>query len=85
MKERSYFFGFPFARSYATMHSGPILLERIVMIEESQHKANAIFEPSHIHIDVHVHLDGAVGVAPIAAERGSSYREFDQRSAAGET
>lgn len=47
-------------------------------------RSKIIVEPPHIHIDVHVHLDGSVGVAPVADKRDAPSREFDQRPAASE-
>jgi hypothetical protein len=53
-------------------------------LSDTADRPKIIVEPPHIHIDVHVHLDGSVGVAPVAEKRDSPYREFDPRSAAGE-
>lgn len=47
-----------------------------------QTATKVIFEPPHIHIDVHVHLDGAA-VAPVAGERRARDLDFDARREVG--
>lgn len=48
-----------------------------------QTATKVIFEPPHIHIDVHVHLDGGVVAAPLAGERKARDLDFDARREVG--
>lgn len=41
------------------------------------------FEPPHIHIDVHVHLDGGIAATPVAGERRTRDLDSDARREVG--